>query len=193
MNTMFVRNTVDTAFARIMTRFGFAVSNSDDTSVVLDSSTVRINVTYDWRDSYEVDVALSQLQNGIPSPSIPFNLGEVFRELQVPNADNVSFLQSSKEADVVAFLRETAERLATYCHSCLGGDATQFEAIAKRRSREALEYTRKVQLASIRERADDAWRNKRYGDFIGLMEGFANWLPDVDKKKLEYAIKQSRP
>lgn len=190
MNAKFLSDAVESAFAGLIAKYGFVVRDSDDTTVVLDSSSVRIDITYDWRNSFEVDVGISELRNGVPSPSIPFNLGEVFRELQVPNADRVGFLQSSKEADVVTFLNKTAERLATYCDSCIVGDAKQFEAIARRRSHEAMEYTRKVQLASVRERADQAWRNKRYREFVVLMEGFASWLSDADKKKLEYAIKQ---
>lgn len=190
MNTQFLSGAVASAFAAVIAKYGFVVRNWDDATVVLDSPSARINITYDWRNSFEVDVGISELRDGVQSPSIPFSLGEVFRELQVPNADRVSFFQSSKEADVVTFLNETAQRLASHCDSCLAGDAKQFEAIASRRSREANAYTRKVQLASVRERADCAWREKRYREFVLLMEGFASWLPDSDKKKLEYAIKQ---
>jgi len=46
-----------------------------------------------------------------------FNLGEVSRELQVPDGDKRSFLQSAKEADVVHFLNRTGELLANHCQS----------------------------------------------------------------------------
>lgn len=175
-----------------METYAFVVTDANDGTVILDSSSVRIIITYDWRNSYEVGVGLSELVNGVQTPSIPFNLGEVFRELRVPDADRVSFMQSAKENDVVIFLNETAGRLMTFCGSCLVGDTGQFKAIAKRREHESLEYTRKVQLASIREQADKAWQNGRYPDFVALMEGFASWLPDSDNKKLEYAKKQCR-
>lgn len=189
MNATFVVDTVRTAFSKVIEDFGFVVVESDDSSVKLDSSVVSIEITYDWRNSYEVGIGLCELRNGIRTQAIPFNLGEVFRELQVPDSDRSSFIQSSKENEVVAFLNNAAEKLVSYCPLCLAGDSGMFAAIAKRRGVESIEYTRKVQLASVRDRADKAWQQKRYRDFVGLMEGFASWLPESDKKKLEYALK----
>ncbi len=193
MNATFVVDTVRTAFSKIMADYGFVVVESDDSSVRLNSSAVSIDITYDWRNSYEVGIGLCEVRNGVRTQSIPFNLGEVFRELRVPDSDRVSFIQSSRENEVVAFLNNAADNLDRYCQQCLAGDSGIFGAIAKRRGFEAIEYTHKVQLASVRERADKAWQQKKYREFVGLMGGFVSWLPESDKKKLEYALRHCGP
>jgi hypothetical protein len=193
MDKDFFPRSVVSAFDRILSEFGFSVVESDDSAVELASSNMRIYLTYDWRHSYELEIGFYQIVNGTRTPTIPYNLGEVFRECNVPDNEKYSYLQSSKQNDVVEFLINASQRLVTHCQGCLTGGAETFEAIAKRRSWEASEYTHKVQLASVRERADAAWRNKSYREFVDLLEEFAAWLPDSDREKFEYAVKKCAP
>jgi hypothetical protein len=186
---MFSRK-VESAFSPLIANFDFKIVESDDGYVRLDSPFVSVDVTYDFRKSYEVGVEFFELRNGLRHPNIPFNLGELFREHSVPDANRASFFQSSKEDDVVVFLREAATRLVEYCEPCLLGSSKTFESLAQRRSVEAAEYTRKMRIESVRGRAEEAWRTKNYRGFIALFNGLADSLPESDQKKLAYAIKQ---
>jgi hypothetical protein len=186
---IFSRN-VESAFSVLITNYDFSVVESNDGYVRLDSPFVSIDVTYDFRNSFEVGIEFYELRDGVRYPTIPFNIGEVLREHSVPNAHNASFFQSSKEDDVLVFIRETAARLVHHCEPCLRGEPKTFAALAQRRSIEASEYTRKMQIESARVRAEEAWRKKNYQGFIAVYQGLADSLPESDKKKLEYAIRQ---
>lgn len=177
------------AFASILRRYGYRVVEADDNNVRLDSVDSTIIVRYDRRRSFEVGVNFSELENGQPKRRIPFSLGEVFRDFSVPNATKIDFLQSSDLNSVRKFLVTAAENLENYCASILRGEHAAFSSVNERRSREALAYTQQVQIQSLRPKADIAWREKRYQEFVDLLGEFKSDLPIADQKKLEYAMK----
>lgn len=180
---------VRNAFASIIQCYGYRVVDANDSSVRMDSVDSTIIVQYDRRRSFEVGVDFSELENGQPKRRIPFSLGEVFREFSVPNAANLDFLQSSDLSSVQKFLATAAENLDKYCGSILNGDPAAFASVNERRSREALAYTQQVRIQSVRTKADSAWREKRYQEFVDLLGEFKSVLPIADQKKLDYAMK----
>jgi hypothetical protein len=189
IKNMFSKN-VESAFSVLIANYDFSIVESYDGYARLDSPFVSIDVTYDFRKSFEVGIEFYELRDGVRHPTIPYNLGEVFREHSVPDAHKASFFQNSNEDQVLVFLREAATRLVQYCEPCLRGEPKTFTALAQRRSIEAREYTRKMQIESARVRAEEAWRKKNYQGFIAVYQGLADSLPESDKKKLEYAIRQ---
>lgn len=174
-------------FASIMSRYGYELVESDDSYARLDSHSSSIQVHYDRRRSFEVGVGFSELAIGELVRRIPFNLGEVFRECAVPDAGTASFFQSHNILEVRSYLASVAERLMNYCEPVLSGDRRFFEAVNHRRSVESAAYTRQVQLQSVRDEADRAWRDKEYQEFVNLLVEFRDMLPESDQKKLEYA------
>lgn len=192
MNTRLTFETIvrDT-FATVMERCGYQVVEADECSVRLDSENATIIVRYDCRRSFEVGVNLSELEDGRVKRRIPFSLGEVFREFSVPNSDEIDFLQTSDLSQVRQFLLTAAKNLERYCQRILDGDRDAFSAVSKRRSREAAAYTQEVQIQGVREKADAAWREKRYQEFVDLLEPFEEGLSVVERKKLDYAMKAS--
>jgi uncharacterized protein HemY len=82
-----------------------------------------------------------------------------------------------------------AENLESFCGSILRGESTAFSSVNDRRSREALAYTQQVQIQSLRLKADTAWREKRYQEFVDILGEFRSVLPIADQKKLDYAMK----
>jgi hypothetical protein len=180
---------VRNAFASIIQRYGYHVVDADDSNVRLDSVDSTIIVRYDRRRSFEVGVDLSELENGQPKRRIPFSLAEVFREFSVPNANRIGFLQSSDLASVHEFLVNAAENLERFCGSILRGESNAFSSVNERRTRESVAYTQQVQIKSLRPKADKAWREKRYQEFVDLLVEFKTDLPIADQKKLDYAMK----
>jgi hypothetical protein len=87
------------------------------------------------------------------------------------------------------FLATAVENLEHYCQRILLGDGDAYSLVNERRSREALVYTQRVQLEGVREKADTAWREKRYREFIDLLEPLKASLSNSEYKKLEYAMK----
>lgn len=185
------RTDVLNALAPIIREYGYRVAESDDGYVRLDSDNASIQVVYDRRRSFEVAVTFSEQENGNLLRRIPFNLGEVYREFEVPESSKRCYFQSADVANVRAFLADTCGLLLDHCRPILAGDRDAFEAVNERRSREAESYTRQVQMAAVRKQADDAWRNKRFEEFVNLLGTFRDALSDAEKKKLDYALKKS--
>lgn len=177
------------AFASVIERYGFRVVNADDSHVRMDSENSTIIAQYDCRRSFEVGVNFSELVDGDVKRRIPFSLGEVFREFSVPNAGEIDFLQSSDLSRVREFLSTAAEYLERYSQRILLGDGDAYSAVNERRSREALAYTQQVQLEGVRAKADTAWREKRYQEFVDLLKPLEAGLSIAERKKLEYAMK----
>ena len=180
---------VSDTFDSIMLRYGYDLVASDDSYVRIDSHVSSIQLHYDRRRSFEVGLEFSELANGESLRRTPFNLGEVFRECSVPDADSASFFQSADILQVRRFLASVAETLVTYCEPVLRGDHGFFEAVGHRRSDEAAAHTRQIQLQSVRDEADLAWRDKEYQAFVHLLVKFRDVLSEADQRKLEYAEK----
>lgn len=178
------------AFAPIMSKHGYSLVESDDSYVRLDSRNCSIQMHYDRHRSFEVGVGFSELVNGECQRRTPFNLGEVFREFGVPDADAISFSQSSDITSVRNYLVSVVERLMTYCEPILIGDCGAFKQVNHRRSVESAAYTRQIQLQSVRGQADRAWIDKDYQEFANLLSKFRDMLPESDQRKLEYAEKK---
>lgn len=177
------------AFASVIERYGYRVVNADDSNVRMDSENSTIIARYDCRRSFEVGVNFSELVDGEVRRRILFSLGEVFREFSVPNAEEIDFLQSSDFSRVREFLSTVADNLERYCQRILLGDDDAYSAVNERRQREALAYTQQVQLEGVRAKADTAWREKRYREFVDLLEPLEAGLSIAERKKLEYAMK----
>lgn len=180
------------AMSTVMDAYGYDVveSESDDCYVRLDSTRSSIQVLYDCHHSFEVAVTFSELENGCLLRRVPFNLGEVFRECEVPDSPRHCYFQSTEISKVEEFLTATSDLLLRYCDSILNGDPQAFAAVNERRKREAAAYTNQVQIDSVRKQADDAWRNQRYEEFISLLREYKDWLSDADRRKFEYASKK---
>jgi predicted RNA binding protein with dsRBD fold (UPF0201 family) len=195
-NTTMIENVfsekVKAAFSGLIADYGFRIVESDDSYVRLDSSNASIDVNYDRDKSFEVGIELYELMEGQRIPKIPYNLGEVFREHGVPDANRTSFFQSTDEEAVITFLAKAAALLAKHCEPCLVGDPVTFTALAQRRALEALEYTRSVKYASVNERAKEAWQAKNYCAFVDMLSDPSIALTKTDHMKLEYAKKQCK-
>ena len=180
---------VEISFSGLITRYGFKMAEATEAHARLDSPAVSVDLNYDLRQSHEVGVELFVLKDGKRCPAIPYSLGEVFRNCLVPDADKLSFFQSGNEGDVAAFLTEAAGLLDQYCEPCLRGAPEAFESLANQRSIEAARYTGKMRIASVRGRADEAWRRKDYQGVVDCFAELSDSLSEPDQKKLAYAMK----
>jgi hypothetical protein len=188
MNNNFLAEAVRSAFGSIINDYGFVVTESESWLVRLESGQVIISITYDFSRSYEVSVGVCKLVGGVSMPNPPFNLGEVFRAAGAPTTSRVSCFQSTNMEEVSIFLIELAKQMGLHCQKCLCGDDGMFTALQRLRSAEASEYTREVQLNVSLKRANEAWKNKRYDEFVLLLKEFVSQLSDSDKRKFEYAM-----
>lgn len=180
------------AFHPIIVEFEYAVVASGDSYVRWNSENASIEIEYDRRRSFEVGIGFSRQRLGVLLTRTPFNLGEVYREFGVPDASDVSFLQSSDYSRVLQFLKSSCEILHARCQTLLAGSNDAFSALEKRRAQEAEAYTQEIVLAGIRQQADRAWRDHRYEDFVKLLGEEEHSLTPSELSKLDYARKKSR-
>jgi hypothetical protein len=186
------RAVVMDSFASVMSMHNYVLIASSDSYVRIDSHDTSIQVHYDYRRSFEVGVEFCELVNGKCCRRIPFNLGEVFREFEVPDANSISFFQSCDILEVHRYLVFIADILVSCCEPILAGDRSYFMSLNNRRSIESAEYTRHVMLRSVRNSADQAWHANEYQQFVDLLAEFEDVLPRHDQMKLEYAKKKLR-
>jgi len=174
----------------IIREYGYRLFESDDRYVRLDSDTTSIQVAYDRRGSFDINVSFSEQENGVLLRRFPFDLGEVYRGFGVPDASNRCFLQSKDLSKVSAFVKATCDLLLEHCHPILRGDREAFAAVNDRRTREAATYTRQIRVEAVREKAEKAWRNEEYKEFVNLLGEFRDMLSDAERKKLDYASRK---
>jgi hypothetical protein len=165
--------------------FGYQLTKSSPEHVRFENNAVVLDVRYDRSRSFDVDFEFS-LKGDHPALET-YRLRDVFREMDVPNADRESRFQSQNYDLVIDFLKRSAISLAEYATPILTGDLRSFEALERRQSSEAKTYTQGLQLSSVRKKAEIAWHEQRYAEFINLLQGFNEVLPESDRKKIDYA------
>ena len=165
---------------------GFNLRVGDESYVALESRGAIISFSYDRNRAFETNIGIatkSMEEAGI----IPYNLGEVMREFNVPRSKERSYLQSSSLERVAEFVKDAREALIQYCKPIVDGDPVAFEKVRNRRAVESKQYTLEVMLAGIREEVEEAWRTKNYSKYRGLLAGFEPVLSESEKKKLAFA------
>lgn len=160
--------------------FGMTPSGDGDEVAMFMSSTAALTVSYDRTLSHEVGIEIGR----VGSSEIPFNLGEIFREYEIAAS---SFFQTSDQKLAVDFVKQSLEQLVSHAAPVLRGDEAAFQRLSTRRNFEARSYTTQMRLASIRPRAEDAWRAHNYLEFARLMEPVAQDLAATDLRKLSFA------
>lgn len=180
------RDAVLTNCEELIAAHGFRLRDGDESCVALDSSSVIISFAYDRVRAFELNVSIAT-KSKEEAGTIPFSLGEVMREFNVPRSKERSYLQSSSLEQVAIFVRDVCEALIQYCKPILDGDAAAFERVRAGRAIASKQYTLELRLAGIRKEVDEAWRTKDYSKYRALLAGLESVLSESEKKKLEFA------
>ena len=173
------------AFQPIMLNYHYIIAESGDFCVRLESRSARIRISYDILRGGEVSFGFSIKPN-----NEEYNLGEIYRELEVPGAGYCSSYFDSDYKGVISFVRATCDILLIYCKPVLLGDREIFKSIELRSTRESQIYTRKGQFTVIYSKAREAWKNKQYLEYINMLEEYREYLSESDSMKFEYASKK---
>jgi hypothetical protein len=184
--------TVDASAALIpvLSAHGFKCTATRDFYVRLESSSAAIDVRYDVHRSYEVSVEFARIVSGGWAPEPPFNLGEIYRVLSVPDTAK-SFWQTTDYESALAFLRATAIVLRDYCSDVFCESSAVFEALGVQRAKESHAYTGDIRLGGLQPRADVAWKQGDYAEFVRLLKPVEEFLSPADARKLKYAEKRA--
>lgn len=191
MSTAEFKQDVTRVFKSVIEHGEFDCAEASDVHVRLESDKIVLQVVYDRHRSFELAVEVSRKFGVDDNPTIPYNLGEIFRYFGVPRADEQWFFQGMDYRAAIDFLDYVAQTLETHGSSLLKGEESTFNGLAKLRTAEAAAYTHSLNMASVRLEAEKAWHQKNYLEYVRLMKPYDEALSGSEKRKLAYATKQT--
>jgi hypothetical protein len=171
-------------------KYGFHLveSESCESGIRFRSDKVDWSVGYDWLRTYEVVIWFART-DGTYTHSC-YELDMIYRELGIIDDGKRFGLQTTDYAQVLEFLTEVCQTLMQYGSSVLSGDPAMYAKLKERLKDESHVYTIQIHLSSARKRAETAWRENRFADYLEALRGFENSLTGAERAKLEYARKQ---
>lgn len=184
--TAMLANIAKQTFSYLTVDYGMQVVIANDNVVRFESPSVFVQIRFDHDRSYELGVELG-LTDSEDRHEPPFNLAEVMREKQAPEADYVAHLQMSSSVIDPAAVDKLAVFLRQYARDLLEGDAMGFARIAARRNSEVLEYDHVRRLRLALAESENAWETRDFARVALLLEPFLSSLSPAQKLRLEIA------
>jgi len=182
------REEVLSQFNYLITEYGFQCVKTEVTLVRYESQKVFINI-YHGRASYELNVEIGLLINSFILGEQNYTLTELVELEGAPNGTYQAYFQVSSQAGVKKFVPIIAKYVKEHAHNILIGDKSTFERLAQIRTQMSDKYLVKMTLDRVRPRAEEAWKDKRYREFVELYEPIKNDISPTESKKLVYAKK----
>lgn len=177
------------SFRFLESDYSFTCVSAEEGRVRYESESVFVEVLFDGRRSFELDIGIGQrnvLHNGRERP---FNMGEVLRAKGVEKAESYTFLQASTQERLQRAIERLSELLKKYGPELLKGSPFAFKSVAGLRVREGERYALDRDLKRIRREAQEAWKSKDFAKVVALYRPVEAHLSVSEVKKLEYADK----
>ncbi len=170
------------AFRFLPENYALTCVEADSCGVRYESKTMFVTVSYDPR-SHEVS-ALVGLRNDQDAWVYVDEIASIGGE---DPREKLGDRQAADEAVVVILVNELARLLREHGSMALRGDRVFFQGVKERHAREALDYTRSLQLRSALTKTTEAWARKDYRAVVKELTPFQEWLSDGEAKRLKYA------
>ena len=175
-------------FDFLIKEYGFRCVKMEATIVRYESQKVFINL-YHGRASYELGFEIGLQPSSLDINERKFTLGEII-ELEGVLSDTCNiYYQVSTQEGIKEFVPKMAELIKKYAVNALEGDVSTFEKLEWIQKQRSDKYLKDMELNRIRPKAEEAWHNKRYDEFIRIYEPIQNYISPAEVKKLEYAKK----
>lgn len=174
------------SFNFLIKEYGFQCTCKEEMRVSFETQKVYIGIYHEVA-SYELIFEIGLKPSTLETVDSKYTLPEIM-DLVIgqSNKDNV-FFQASTVTGVKKCISEMAELVKKYAHNVLIGDVPTYESLRLIQKQRSDKYIKEMELGHIRPKAEDAWHNKRYEEFVELYESIQNYLSPIDIKKLEYA------
>jgi len=185
-----LENIAKQAFAFLTGDYGMRVVTANSNVVRFESPSVFVEIRFDYARSYELGVELGL--NGVEDRhEPPFNLAEVLREKQAPEADYVAHLQMSSSVIDPDSMNKLALLLRHYARDLLEGSKASFARIASHRDSEVLEFDQARRLRAALAESDNAWNASDFAQVVLQLEPFASSLTPSQALRLRIAKDRS--
>lgn len=175
-----------TSFQFLINDYGFKLVKSELTMIRYETDLLFVNI-YHGRSSYELGFECGLKSKGEESR---YRLPTIIKGL-LGNAQNIqtSHQASNKEA-IINGLRKIANMVRENCNSILKAEDIAFTQIEKAALAEGRELSYKYTIEPIKEKAEQAWKDKDFKKVINLYNSIKNNLTDLEIKRLKYAYKK---
>ena len=178
------REEVLSNFNFLITDYSFQCMKTEVTFVRFESKKLFVNV-YHGRTSYEFGFEIGKLD----MPEREHSLSELMELEGVIANPGDGYFQTSTKEGVQKCLPKLADLVKQYAKRLLAGDMSILEKLAIVQQKRYDNYLKEMELSRILPEAEEAWREKRYKEYIELLEPIEKELSLSKLKKLEYARK----
>lgn len=162
--------------------YGFILSEEYPGFVSLVSSKVRLNISFDYSRSKDLEIEIVALFNVNMRPARIYELHEFFI---ANNYKTPKLRKEDKEDSMAAWMRRSLDILESNNGRVLKGDESTFNEISEFLHKKDIQYTREILLRQGIEQADVAFRDKNYKKVVELLTPFREMLTKSYTKKLK--------
>lgn len=149
----------------------------------------RTIVTIEW-DSHSGELNLYiGLQSRGGGPQDAYSLTDILAMENVDVPERRMPFQIAEESGLDPFIKKLAEDTQTYAQAALTGDRMFFRRLKAFRNTQAQVYMRDMKISQIRDKAEDAWRERHLDKIINLYTSIEKHLSKLERAKLDYARK----
>lgn len=175
-------------FRFLVDSFGFALKDAEPTRVIYKSLDVYV-IVFHGRGSYQVDFEMGLISSGVPG----FRLADLSADVSSGPLGGRSSLQASDHASLEAVVPQLAQFLQAHATDGLLGKRDFFETLDMRRQVRAASVTQGYVMQSVRERAESAWKDRRFADYVVIMEPHLPLATRAEMLKYDYCRKRKLP
>jgi len=175
-------------FSFLIDEFGFHVHEANAYMIVWKKERFYINVRYDARRSYELDIGYGydDSNDSDDSKIQDYSLYELYEILQYAEIKFDSCLYQASDAESLSTLLKTmADLLHVTCRKVDLFVPEVFDALQDIRDKNCLNYARQ----KLDEQGNNLWMSRDYSSLVQLYEYNADILTPLEKERLDYAKK----
>lgn len=173
-------------FSFLEEKYNYKLVQEDITFVRYESSQVFINF-YHGRSSYEIGVEM-----GLMTDQGKMARLTTLVEAVVPNYFKSVTFQSADPLIVERCLEKIAKIIKKSFKLLLLGDEKEWDKVWIQQQLNVEQFVEKYNIDPVKENADKAWHRKEYKEVVKLYSSVEHYLTNTERKRLEYAKKQSK-
>jgi hypothetical protein len=167
---------------KFLESYGFKIVKEDLGFLKYENLLYFINICH-GRLSYEVYIEVGPKS----SENKLYYLEDIIGMTDPTGSENYFRPIADTPTSLYNFIEMHARLLKEYGENILNGEANTWDELGKYHEKRIVEYWNQKAKKEIQEKAEIAFREKRYDDFIKLYAGIETELTKLERKKLEYA------
>lgn len=163
--------------------YGFRIARETATLLAYRGPNGSINV-FHGRSSYEIGV---ELRSGGIDDEKYYSVGTLIALTDSKESVKYYHPSANTQETVERFVNEQAQILRIYGQRIFAGDTTIWAELERIQRERSSEYWAEMNFRGVGEKANQAFRERRYDEVVRVLSEFEDRLTPSQKKKFEYA------